>query len=171
MAQYCVEGRQLSLTELPWLPNWDSKYICRLALVTEKEYQILSELKWASFHSYASFGLYRCKWLFNQTAFAALAFAGKGDLHISYTHTQETSDFWQLPWDKHIMSLRKEQSRCDTKPETSVCFSLFFRIIGFRSIQKINGLSTARLGTLAIFFIFYHPRADIAFCFIAVYPQ
>jgi len=69
------------------------------------------------------------------------------------------------------MSLLTEQSGYDTKPETSVCLSLFFRIIGFTSIQKINDLPTVRLGTLAICFKFYHPRADIAFCFIAVYSQ
>lgn len=69
------------------------------------------------------------------------------------------------------MSLLTEQSGYDTKPETSLCLSPFFRIIAFTPIQKINDVSTARSGTLAIFFKFYHPRADIAFCFIAIYPQ
>lgn len=69
------------------------------------------------------------------------------------------------------MSLLTEQSGYDTKPETSLCLSPFFRIIGFTPIQKINDVSTARSGTLDIFFKFYHPRADIAFCFIAIYPQ
>lgn len=50
-------------------------------------------------HSYASFGSYNQ--LLNQTTSAPLSFAVKVDLHVSYTHTQETSDFWQLFWDKY----------------------------------------------------------------------
>lgn len=111
------------------------------------EYQTLSVLKGASFHSYASFGSYRQNRLSNQTASVALAFAGQRDLHASYTHTQEAS-------------LLIEQSGYDTKPETSVCLSLFFMIVGFTSIQKINDLPTARLGTLTI-----------ALCFIAIYSH
>lgn len=57
--------------------------------------------------SYASFASYRYNQMLNQTTSAALSLAGKGDLHAIYTHSQETSDFWQLSWDKH-MSLHTE---------------------------------------------------------------
>lgn len=85
MAQVCWSGedRQLPVTELPWLPNWESKYIRHLALVAEYKYQQ------AAFHSYAFFGLCRQSWSFNQIASVTLASAGQEDLCELYTHTRK----------------------------------------------------------------------------------
>lgn len=98
----CTRAKTKDGTILPCLPNWESKYICCLALAMEKEYQTLSLLKQASFHSSASFDSYRYNWLFNQTASAALAFAGNErfawKLHTYWTNQWFLATFLRLTY-------------------------------------------------------------------------
>lgn len=130
-------------TKLKWLPSWESKYICHLALVTEKEYHILSVL----------------------TAMLPLALTDKINCLIKpplqlypwlgrlicmqVIHIlKKLVTFWQLSWDKY-MSLPIEQPRVWHRILNKSILILHDHLL---YLNPENHWSTNRLGTLAIFF-------------------